>query len=256
MPASAPVAATSSSPGTPPSSPPRDCRNTSQVVLCGNIGITAQAIHILAEASVPIVHLSGGHWFYAVTHGQTLRNAYDRAAQFETARDAQRCLKFAKQIVIDKAMNQRTLLRRKCGPAIARLIAHLADMDELTDRVRQMDSLDTLRGIEGSIAARYFSQFSKLLKPRDFDATWDLSTRNRRPPTDPVNALLSFGYSMLAKELTVALISEGLDPYWGFFHQPRHGRPALALDLMEPFRAAIVRLGRHHRDQHRHGRRR
>lgn len=214
-------------------------QDTSQLVLCGNIGISAQAIHILAEASVPIVHLSGGHWFYAVTHGQTLRNAFDRAAQFECANDATRCLSFAKQLVRDKAVNQRTLLRRNAASDIE-VDRALADMDELTDRVEHMSSIDTLRGIEGSIAARYFSQFSKLLKPRDFDATWDFVNRNRRPPTDPVNALLSFGYSMLAKELTVALISEGLDPYWGFYHTPRHGRPALALDLMEPFRAAIV----------------
>lgn len=214
-------------------------QDTSQVVLCGNIGISAQAIHILAESSIPIVHLSGGHWFYAVTQGQTLRNAFDRAAQFDCAKDPTRCLAFAIQIVIDKAANQRTLLRRnaEADPIVQR---SLSEIDQYADSATRVASIDALRGIEGAIAARYFSQFSKLLKPRDFDANWDFTTRNRRPPTDPVNAMLSFGYSMLAKELTVALLSEGLNPYWGFYHQPRHGRPALALDLMEPFRPAIV----------------
>jgi CRISP-associated protein Cas1 len=221
-------------------------QDTSQLVLCGNISISAQAIHLLAEAGIPIVHLSMGHWFYAITQGQTLRNAFGRAAQFEATRDPVRCLALARQLVIDKATNQRTLIRRNASRDEDRassdvaLDRAIADIDEYTDRAARVTTIDELRGLEGSIAARYFSQLSKLLKPRDFDATWDFTTRNRRPPTDPVNAMLSFGYAMLAKELTVALLSEGLDPYWGFYHTPRHGRPALALDLMEPFRPAIV----------------
>jgi CRISPR-associated protein Cas1 len=97
-----------------------------------------------------------------------------------------------------------------------------------------------LLGLEGALAAKYFSRFNVLLQPRDFDAEWDFGVRNRRPPKDPVNALLSFGYAMLAKECTVALLGEGLDPWWGFYHQPRHGRPSLALDLMEEFRPLVV----------------
>lgn len=215
-------------------------QDISQVVLCGNIGISAQAIHILADASIPIVHLSGSHWFYAVTHGQSLRNAFDRAAQFRVADDASRCLSFAKQLVLDKASNQRTLLRRNISQSDSGLQLALQDIDRCTSTVAQAPSVEVLLGLEGAIAAAYFSQFHKLLKPRDFDACWDFSTRNRRPPTDPVNALLSFGYALLAKDFTVALLSEGLDPYWGFYHTPRHGRPALALDLMEPFRPALV----------------
>src|SRR5690606_9180058 len=97
-----------------------------------------------------------------------------------------------------------------------------------------------LLGLEGAIAAKYFASFGATLRPRDFDADWDFNSRNRRPPRDAVNALLSFGYALLTKECTVALLAEGLDPWWGFFHQPRHGRPALALDLMEEFRPLIV----------------
>jgi CRISPR-associated protein Cas1 len=97
-----------------------------------------------------------------------------------------------------------------------------------------------LLGHEGALASKYFSRFTNLLRPRDFDAEWEFEARNRRPPRDHVNALLSFGYAMLAKECTVALLGEGLDPWWGLFHQPRHGRPALALDLMEEFRPLVV----------------
>ncbi|GIW75809.1 MAG: CRISPR-associated exonuclease Cas4/endonuclease Cas1 fusion [Phycisphaerae bacterium] len=215
-------------------------QDVSQVVLCGNIGVSAQAIHILAEASIPIVHLSGSHWFYAVTHGQSLRNAFDRAAQFRVAEDPQRCLSFAKQLVLDKAANQRTLLRRNITQSDSGLQLALQDIDRCVNQVPGASSVEVLLGLEGAIAAAYFSQFHKLLKPRDFDACWDFTTRNRRPPTDPVNALLSFGYALLAKDFTIALLSEGLDPYWGFYHTPRHGRPALALDLMEPFRPTLV----------------
>src|SRR5690606_33715596 len=94
--------------------------------------------------------------------------------------------------------------------------------------------------LEGSGASLYSGSFSALLRPRDFGAEWAFEERNRRPPRDPVNALLSFGYALLAKECTVALLGEGLDPWWGLFHQPRHGRPALALDLMEEFRPLVV----------------
>jgi CRISP-associated protein Cas1 len=94
-------------------------------------------------------------------------------------------------------------------------------------------------GYEGLAAAHYFSAFSTLLKTGEL-GDFHFTQRNRRPPKDPVNALLSYCYALLAKECSVALMGEGLDPWWGFFHQARHGRPALALDLMEPFRPIIA----------------
>jgi len=214
-------------------------QDISQLVLCGNIQVSTQAIQILCEASIPVVYLSTGHWFYGISHGINLRNAYDRAAQFHCATEPGQCLNFARRLVSDKAENQRTLLRRN-APADNATDRAVRDIDDLIERLPAIDSLATLLGIEGAIAAAYLSRFSTLLKPRDFDAQWDFAGRNRRPPRDPVNALLSFGYAMLAKECTAALLAEGLDPWWGLYHQPRHGRPALALDIMEPFRPAIV----------------
>ena len=211
----------------------------SQLVLLGNIQVSTQAIHILFESAIPVVYLSTSHWFYGISHGIHLRNAYDRAAQFRVAGEPDRCLVFAKQVVMDKAENQRTLLRRN-APADQATERAVADIDDLIHRVPNVDSIERLLGMEGAIAAAYFGRFSTLLKPRDFDAQWDFNGRNRRPPRDPVNAMLSFGYAMLAKECSTALLAEGLDPWWGLYHQPRHGRPALALDIMEPFRPAIV----------------
>jgi CRISPR-associated protein Cas1 len=214
-------------------------QDIAHLVLCGNIQVSTQAVQVLCESSIPIVYLSTGHWFYGISHGIHLRNAYDRAAQFQFAGDAQKCLAFAQKVVEQKGENQRTFIRRN-SPADASSDRTIRDIDYLIEQIPKTESIQSLLGIEGSIAAAYFGRFSTLLKPRDFDAQWDFSARNRRPPRDPVNALLSFGYAMLAKECTVALLSEGLDPWWGLYHQPRHGRPALALDIMEPFRPAIV----------------
>lgn len=214
-------------------------RDVSQVVLCGNIGISAQTVHLLCEVGVPVVYLSGGYWFYGITHGFGLRNAYDRATQFRAADQPQQCLDFARQLVTDKVANQRTVMRRNVTNG-RELDAALRDLDDLLPRIKTAASLPTLLGLEGNAAKIYFSRFSDMLKPRDFDSVWDFNKRNRRPPRDPVNAMLSFGYALLVKECTVALMAEGLDPYWGFYHQPRHGRPALALDLMEPFRPVLV----------------
>lgn len=211
-------------------------KDVSQLVLCGNVSVTTQTVHLLCEAAVPIVYLSTGHWFSGITHGITLRNAYDRAAQFAAAATPGRCLQFARQIVAAKGSNQRTLIRRNASPPDRAL----ADMADLIAACSQAPDLPQLLGLEGNLAALYFQNFAGMLRPRDFDALWDFANRNRRPPRDPVNALLSFGYALLTKECTVALLAEGLDPWWGFYHQPRHGRPALALDLMEEFRPLVV----------------
>ena len=174
-------------------------QDVAHLVLCGNIQISTQAVHVLCEASIPIVYLSSGHRFYGISHGIHLRNAFDRVAQFQFASDEQKCLAFARNLVAQKAENQRTFIRRN-SPADANSDHTLRDIDYLIEQIPKTDSIQSLLGIEGSIAAAYFGRFSTLLKPRDFDAQWDFSTRNRRPPRDPVNALLSFGYAMLAKE--------------------------------------------------------
>ncbi|MGH8953060.1 MAG: CRISPR-associated endonuclease Cas4g/Cas1g [Acidimicrobiia bacterium] len=212
-------------------------KEVSQLVLCGNVGVTAQTIHLLCEAGIPIVHLSQGHWFYGVTHGITLRNAYDRAAQFRAAEDPSRVLSFARSVVAAKGSNQRTLLRRNLRDRAAHA---LKSMSRLLGQVDSATSTESLLGLEGSLAAHYFANFAQMLRPRDIDIEWSFHNRNKRPPRDPVNAMLSFAYALLAKECSVALLGEGLDPWWGLYHQPRHGRPALALDLMEEFRPVVA----------------
>lgn len=211
--------------------------DVSQLVLCGNVQVSTQTLHLLCEAGIPVVYLSRGFWFYGVAQGMNLRNAYDRAAQFAVAADPVRSLQFAKEAVLAKASNQRTLLRRNAADLPERVA------DEFAQALRDIEaaaSVETLLGCEGNAAAIYFRHFARMLRPRDLPTEWDFATRNRRPPRDPINALLSFAYALLTKELTVALLAEGLDPWWGLYHRPRHGRPSMALDLMEEFRPLLA----------------
>ena len=211
--------------------------DVSQVVLCGNVSITAQTVHLLCESGIPVLHLSRGGWFYGFTQGITLRNAFARAAQYSVTNDSTRRLSLAKAIVMAKGTNCRTLLKRNATPEPQKV---LSSMTQYLERIPRVDSVDTLLGMEGALAREYFSAFAGMLRPRDISTEWDFTSRNRRPPRDPVNCLLSFAYSLLAKECTTALLGEGLDPWWGVYHQPRHGRPSLALDLMEELRPLIA----------------
>jgi CRISPR-associated protein Cas1 len=210
--------------------------DVSQLVLCGNVSVTPQTIAVLMEAGIPIVHLSTGHWLHGVTFGMGLRNAYDRVAQYKAAEDPSMRLRFARAVVDAKVRNQRTMLRRNGEGVDGRALQGMA-ADAAS--VSRMEDVSALLGLEGAAAARYFGEFSKLLKGDVGADAFDFTSRNRRPPRDPVNAMLSFAYAMLSKELTVAILGEGLDPWWGLYHAPRHGRPALALDLMEEFRPLI-----------------
>ena len=211
--------------------------DVSQLVVCGGVHVTAQTMHTLCEAGIPVVHMSRGHWFYGITHGINLRNAYDRAAQFSAAENPARRLTFARSIVAAKVNNQRTMLRRNAPTTPSRTREELA---QILRKVARADSVESLLGYEGNAAALYFANFERMLNPRDMPSEWAFEHRNRRPPQDPVNAMLSFGYALLAKEFTVAILAEGLDPWWGLYHRPRHGRPALALDLMEDMRPLVV----------------
>ncbi len=210
---------------------------TSQLSLFGNVQISAQAIRELASREVPVVHLSYGGWLNAVTTAPPHKNIELRRAQFAAAADKEKCLNLARSFVSGKIYNQRTLLRRNAKELPADSLVFLREMRRKSEKAA---NLPELLGLEGAAAREYFSHFSLLFKQDGYGDSFDFKTRNRRPPKDPVNALLSFLYSMLTKEMLVTLIGIGFDPYLGFYHQPRYGRPALALDLMEEFRPLVA----------------
>lgn len=220
-----------------------------QLNLFGNVQLSTQAIQTLCQHEIPIAYFSQGAWFYGVTQSLGVKNISLRREQFRLADSPFFCLRLAKALVSGKIRNQRILLQRNHIEPPARALALLR---ALADEAQEAPSLDQLRGIEGLAARTYFEHFTGMLKCDDQPdrpaplATalpsfpFDFQSRNRRPPRDPVNALLSLAYSLLTKDLTVITQIVGLDPYLGFYHQPRFGRPSLALDLMEPFRPLIA----------------
>ena len=213
----------------------------SQVVAMGNVYITTPALQELMRREIPVTWHSFGGWFLGHTIGTGHKNVELRTAQYKGSFDERVCLALAKGFVRAKIQNCRTIMRRNWKPEekpkrLYDLFRHDAE------RTERVSSIAELLGVEGNAAARYFGEFQNLIKQdKDTDQfIFAFDKRNRRPPADPVNALLSYAYSLLARTWTVTLTAVGFDAYRGFFHQPRYGRPALALDMMEPFRPLVA----------------
>ncbi|GAB1410418.1 CRISPR-associated endonuclease Cas1 [Desulfovibrionales bacterium] len=212
----------------------------SQLALFGNSTLTTPALHECFRREIPVTYLSYGGWFLGHSVSTGHKNVETRTAQYRASFDPTMCLGLARSLVAAKIANCRTLLRRNHRGQDAPKDV-LDGLSRDARMARATAGLDSLLGHEGTAASRYFGQFASMLK-QDGPESWqfDFVSRNRRPPKDPVNAMLSFAYAMLVREWTVALSAVGLDPYRGFYHQPRFGRPALSLDMMEPFRPIIA----------------
>lgn len=216
----------------------------SQVSLFGPISVTTPALHALMRRDIPISWFSSGGWF--IGHTMTGNgNVAIRESQYHTSFDPQKSLIFARKLVEAKVQNARTMLRRNWrserGSEDKKRV--LVQLKQIIKKVSKINDFQKLLGVEGEAAALYFAHFQKMLAHPEIGeglASFSFSTRNRRPPTDPVNALLSFAYALLTRTFTSAISVAGLDPYRGLYHRPRHGRPSLALDLMEPFRPIVA----------------
>ncbi len=212
-----------------------------QVNLLGSVQVSTQAVQTLCERDIPICYFSQGGWFYGITTGLNSKNIFLRRTQFRLAEEEWFALALARRLVNGKIRNQRTMLQRNHIEPSSEALLRLRQMAEAAEHA---SSLQELLGIEGNAAHIYFRDFAGMIKleeeKTDSQFGFDFSGRNRRPPRDPVNAMLSLAYSLLVKDFTVACYAVGFDPYMGFYHQLRFGRPALALDLMEPFRPLIA----------------
>jgi CRISPR-associated protein Cas1 len=205
------------------------------LVLVGAVQASTSAIMACLERSIPVsFHQYNGRLLGSIGAGLA-SNVALRAAQHAQAGDPARALLIAREIVRGKIKNQRVFLRRHdvLSPAVA------GEWESLGRTLDAAATGDAVRGVEGRAARLYFDGFSRLIRERGGEA-FTMDGRNRRPPRDPVNAMLSFGYAILARECAEVLRRVGFDPMRGFLHGMGWGRPALGLDLVEEFRVLIV----------------
>lgn len=207
-----------------------------QVVIFGNVNLTTPVIHYLLQQGIDCVFCSS----YGKFHGRLISTESKfgllRQRQTELILQLEKRLAIAKTFVFGKLRNQRTLLLRYCRElGIPQLEDAANELWRAEEKVSKCADLAELRGIEGAASASYYRAFKAVLK-QDMGFT----SRVRRPPTDPVNSMLSLGYTLLVYAIQAAVNTVGLDPFQGFLHSPEPSRPSLVLDLMEEFRPIIV----------------
>ena len=213
------------------------------VVCFGRVNVSTAAMTRCAEDQRDLVFLSRSGRFRAKVIGPTSGNVLLRLAQYQASQEQDRSVPIARNIVAAKIQNARLLLMREARQTDdveteECLRGAAADMAASIEALPKATELDTVRGNEGRAAAVYFSVFSRLIRSPHGAFTFD--GRNRRPPRDPVNALLSFLYSLVRVECQAACEGVGLDPQVGFLHSVRPGRPSLALDILEELRAPVA----------------
>lgn len=208
--------------------------DVSHLCVFGNVQISTQAITRILSAGAPILWMSFGGWLNGWAQSSINKHVQLRRRQV-TVTDKS----ISRQIIAGKIRNQRTILRRNAKTAISASL--LDSMRALATSAVKAESIQSLLGYEGTAARLYFSSFTAMLSTH-VDVGWefDFNGRTRRPPPDPINALLSFCYSLLTKDLVATCLGVGLDPHLGVLHSPRFGRPALALDLAEEFRPLVA----------------
>lgn len=207
-----------------------------EVVACGDVSFSGAALRELIEGGIGVGYVGPrgewvGRWEPAESKSILLRRE-----QFRSADDPSRTLAIAKPIVAGKIRNCRALLQRARRDGAAIEEATLATLQRLRDQAMVASTMESLRGIEGEAAAVYFPAYGTIVSVNGFS----FEHRLRRPPPDPVNALLSFGYALLAHAAATAVRSVGFDAHLGYLHAVRYGRESLALDVMEEFRPIIV----------------
>lgn len=209
----------------------------SQVVVMGRVTVTPYTVAALMERNVHLTYLTEHGRYIGRIEPAFSKNSLLRRAQYAASFDEHRTLTLARGFVLGKLANLRVTLLRAARNSEGLNVDHAVEAIRGAEgRAERAVDLDVLRGHEGEGSAAYFGVFNHLLKTEAFS----FSKRVRRPPTDPVNALLSFGYALLANDIHAAVNVLGFDPYCGYLHADRYGRPSLALDLMEEFRPLIV----------------
>ncbi len=213
--------------------------NLESLAVLGGVQVSTQALCVFADHEVPVAFLSAAGRLVAMMDPLGPTSAAVRAAQVRTLDRPEKALELARAVTVAKIANQRTLLMRNHIDLPGRVAS---DLQQSVTSAERAATMDELRGHEGNAAAIYFAHFAGMFKEpvAELRARFDANGRARRPPPDPINSVLSFAYSMLTNECAAACRLASLEPTLGALHTTRPGRPALALDLMEPFRPLIA----------------
>lgn len=208
------------------------------VVVYGQVALTAPTLRILNQRSIPVTYLTKEGRTIGTLLPEPNPNAALRSKQYRASFDPEKTLAIAREFVRGKLFNQHTILARfsRQDGRSEKIETALQSLKNCQKQLDGVNSLEQLRGYEGQGASSYFGCLGELLN----DTIWQFSHRIRRPATDPVNALLGFGYALLYGDCRAAINTVGLDSYQGFLHGERYGRANLALDLMEEFRPLFV----------------
>ena len=208
-----------------------------QIAVTGRVTVTGATVRELAERKIGLCYLTNYGRYVGRMEGEFSKNNLLRIEQYRAYFDPVKPALIARQMITGKLSNQRVyILRVNRDNPNSDLQKAADEISHCIKKVGDSEDIDQIRGYEGNGAASYFGVFDLLLKNPDFS----FAKRVKRPPTDPVNALLSFGYSILRHDIGTALNIVGFDPYLGYLHTDRYGRPSLSLDLMEEFRPLIV----------------
>lgn len=207
------------------------------IVVLGRATISPAAISELLERHIPLSFLTSTGKYLGRLEPELTKNIFVRKAQWQAAGESAQAIHVVRGFIRGKLKNYRnSLLRRARECPQLSLQSGITSLEQAIAPIDKTTNINSLRGLEGSGSAAYFGCFNQLIRESEFQ----FKTRVRRPPTDPVNALLSFGYSLLRHDIQGAVNVVGFDPYLGYLHVERYGRPSLALDLMEEFRPLVV----------------
>ncbi|HTV47686.1 MAG TPA: CRISPR-associated endonuclease Cas1 [Phycisphaerae bacterium] len=206
------------------------------LAIVGNVQLSTQALGVLADQEIPVAYMTSAGRLVAMIDPLDSVSALVRTSQVRRFDDPAAVLELSRVLIAAKITNQRTILMRNRSDLSSNVASDLMDLARKSMEAKKPDEL---RGFEGQAAAIYFGNFGPIFK-ESFAREFDTNGRQRRPPPDPVNCVLSFGYTMLTHECVSALRLARLEPTIGAFHVCRPGRPALALDLMEPFRPLVA----------------
>ncbi|MDI6793737.1 MAG: CRISPR-associated endonuclease Cas1 [bacterium] len=207
-----------------------------RMLIFGNVQITTQAMAFLLDQGIETSFLSSHGKFRGKLAPVESKNVFLRIAQYERFLDEAFCVEYARTIVEAKIKNGKTLIRRysRDHPEMD-FEDTISVLNQALEDIPSKQRISTILGVEGYSTAAYFRAYSKMFRKQ-----LQFTTRNRRPPRDPVNALLSFGYTLITNEVFSILCATGFDPYIGYLHGINYGRPSLSLDVVEEFRHPVI----------------